>query len=166
MYQHLSHTLPIFINEQSKYIILGSFPSVKSREVMFYYGHPRNKFFPILFKVFNEEHSFDASRRKEFLIKHEIALYDVIEECDIEGSSDSSITNVKPANIVSILKKYPNIKVIGITGGKAAKLFNRYLLDLVSSFNIKIVYLPSTSPANARISDEALVEAYKSLLCF
>ena len=165
MYQHLSHTLPIFINEQSKYLVLGSFPSVKSREVMFYYGHPRNKFFPTLFKVFNEEHSFDVSKRKEFLIKHEIALYDVIEECDIEGSSDSSITNVKPADIVSILKKYPNIKVIGITGGKAAKLFNRYLLDLVSSFNIKIVYLPSTSPANARISDEALVEAYKSLFC-
>ena len=163
MYQHLSHTLPIFINEQSKYLVLGSFPSVKSREVMFYYGHPRNKFFPTLFKVFNEEHSFDVSKRKEFLIKHEIALYDVIEECDIEGSSDSSITNVKPADIVSILKKYPNIKVIGITGGKAAKLFNRYLLDFVSSFNIKILYLPSTSPANARISDEALAEQYKKI---
>ena len=165
MYQHLSHTLPIFINEQSKYLVLGSFPSVKSREVMFYYGHPRNKFFPTLFKVFNEEHSFDVSKRKEFLIKHEIALYDVIEECDIEGSSDSSITNVKPADIVSILKKYPNIKVIGITGGTASKLFQKYLLNKITNKDIKIIYLPSTSPANAKITNKELVEAYKSLFC-
>ena len=166
MYQHLSHTLPIFINECSKYLILGSFPSVKSRKVMFYYGHPRNRFFPTLYKIFNEEHSFDVSKRKEFLIRHNIALYDVIEECDIEGSNDSSIINVKPIDIVSILNKYPNIKVIGITGAKASKLFVRCLYDLVSPYNIKIVFLPSTSPANATITDEALVEAYKSLFCF
>ncbi len=83
MYKHLTHTLPIFINENSKYLLLGSFPSVKSREYNFYYSHPRNRFFPTLYKIFNEEHSFDISNRKDFLNRHNIALYDVIEECDI-----------------------------------------------------------------------------------
>ena len=165
MYQHLSHRLPIFINEYSKCLILGSFPSVKSREVMFYYGHPRNRFFPTLYKIFNEEHSFDISNRKDFLIRHNIALYDVIEECDIEGSSDSSITNVIPADIVGILRKFPNIKVIGITGGKAKSLFDKYLLNKIDTSEIKVVYLPSTSPANAKISNIDLVESYKSLFC-
>ena len=164
-YQHLSHTLPIFINECSKYLILGSFPSVKSREVMFYYGHPRNRFFPTLYKIFNEEHSFDISNRKDFLIRHNIALYDVIEECDIKGSSDSSITNVIPADIVGILREFPSIKVIGITGGKAKSLFDKYLLNKIDTSKIKVVYLPSTSPANAKISSETLFESYKSLFC-
>ena len=165
MYQHLSHTLPIFINECSKYLILGSFPSVKSREVMFYYGHPRNRFFPTLYKIFNEEHSFDIEQRKEFLIRHNIALYDVIEECDIKGSSDSSIINVVPADIVGILRKFRNIKVIGITGGTASKLFQKHLLNKITNKDIKIIYLPSTSPANAKITNKELVEAYKSLFC-
>ena len=165
MYNHLTHTLPIFINECSKYLILGSFPSVKSREVMFYYGHPRNRFFPTLYKIFNEEHSFDISNRKDFLIRHNIALYDVIEECDIKGSSDSSITNVIPADIVGILREFPSIKVIGITGGKAKSLFDKYLLNKIDTSEIKVVYLPSTSPANAKISSETLFESYKSLFC-
>ena len=84
---HLKHTLPIFINEDSEILILGSFPSVKSREVMFYYGHPQNRFFKVLPIIFNEKDSVDTiDERKDFLKRHKIALYDVIEECDIEGS--------------------------------------------------------------------------------
>ena len=127
---------------------------------MFYYGHPRNRFFPTLFRIFNEEHSFDVSKRKEFLNKHNIALYDVVEECDIEASYDSSIKNEKPIDIAKILEDYPNIKVIGVTGGMAGKLFKKHLLDLVDTSKIEVIFLPSTSPANAKISDEELEKQY------
>ena len=157
---HLTHTLPIFINESSKYLILGSFPSVKSREYNFYYSHPRNRFFPTLYKTFNEERSFDIEDRKDFLTRHNIALYDVIEECDIEASYDSSIKNVIPINLAEILENFPNIKVIGITGGTASKLFKKYLLKIAEERNVKVVFLPSTSPANAKMSNAELVEKY------
>ena len=158
---HLTHTLPIFIDKDSEILILGSFPSVKSREVMFYYGHPQNRFYRVLGRLFNEDYPVTTEERKAFLRRHKIALYDVIEECDIEGSSDSSIKNVIPIDIASILSKYPNIKIIGITGNKAAYYFNRYLIAKVG--NIKVVYLPSTSPANAKMSLELLVENYQDL---
>ena len=160
---HLTHTLPIFISEDSKILILGSFPSVKSREMMFYYGHPQNRFFPVLAMLFNEETPVTVEQRKAFLQKHQIALYDVIEECDIKGSSDNTIKNVVPIDIVSILKKYSNIKVIGITGNTAKHYFDKYLLDKVSK-DIKVVYLPSTSPANAKMSIYDLVDKYKEVL--
>ena len=160
---HLTHTLPIFINECSKYLILGSFPSVKSREYNFYYSHPRNRFFPTLYKIFNEEHSFDIENRKDFLIRHSIALYDVIEECDIEASYDSSIKNVKAIDLLGILKDFPKIKVIGVTGGTAEKLFKKHLLNLVDQSEVKVVFLPSTSPANAKMSYERIIEFYKVL---
>ena len=159
---HLTHTLPIFVDKDSEILILGSFPSVKSREVMFYYGHPQNRFYRILGRLFNEDYPVTTEERKAFLKRHKIALYDVIEECDIEGSSDSSIKNVIPIDIGSILSKYPNIKIIGITGNKAAYYFNRYLITMVG--NIKVVYLPSTSPANARMSVDDLAKAYKHLV--
>ena len=165
MYQHLTHTLELFANKDSKYLILGSFPSVKSREYNFYYSHPRNRFFPTLAIIFNESLSSDIKERKDFLSRHNIALYDVIEECDIKGSSDSSIINVIPADIVGILHKFPNIKVIGITGGKAKSLFDKYLLNNIDTSKIKVVYLLSTSPANAKISNEKLLEPYKSIFC-
>lgn len=159
---HLTHTLRIFIDKDSEILILGSFPSVKSREVMFYYGHKQNRFFPVLARLFNEVAPITVEERKVFLKRHKIALYDVIEECDIEGSSDSSIKNVIPVDIVSILSEYPNIKIIGITGNTAKYYFNRYLINKIG--NTKVVYLPSTSPANARMSIENLVDVYKELL--
>ena len=160
---HLAHTLPIFINECSKYLILGSFPSVKSREYNFYYSHPRNRFFPTLYKIFGEEHSFDITQRKDFLKRHNIALYDVVEECDIEASYDSSIKNEIPINILGILKDFPNIKVIGVTGGTASKLFEKHLRNKIADRDIKVVFLPSTSPTNAKMSLEELVEHYKQI---
>ena len=158
---HLTHTLPIFINEDSKILILGSFPSVKSREVMFYYGHPQNRFYKVLGSIFNDDKINTIEEKKLFLKRHKIALYDVISECDIIGSSDSSIKNVIPIDIVSILDNFPNIKIIGITGNKAAYYFNKYLLDKVSY--TLVVYLPSTSPTNAKMSVDDLAKQYKKL---
>ena len=159
---HLTHTLQIFINDDSEILILGSFPSVKSREVMFYYGHPQNRFFRVLGRLFNEDALLTVEDRKAFLKRHKIALYDVIEECDIEGSADSSIKNVKPIDIVSILKKYPNIRKIGVTGNTARYYFDKFLLDKVG--NIRVVYLPSTSPANAKANLDDLVSKYKQII--
>ena len=157
----VNHLFPIFINDHSKILILGSFPSVKSREDGFYYSHPRNRFFLVLSNIFNEECPISIDDRKEFLKKHKIALYDdVIEECEIHASSDSSIRNVKPIDIESILRKYPNIECIGITGGKAKELFDRYLSDKV---DVKVKYLPSTSSANARMKVDDLVKEYRKL---
>ena len=162
MLEHHTHTFPIFIHKDSEILILGSFPSVKSRENMFYYAHPQNRFFKVLFTLFNEEYLTDISKRKKLLKKHKIALYDVIEECDIEGSADNTISNIKPIDIKSILEKYPNIKLIATTGSKAASLFDKYLLDKVG--NIKVIHLPSTSPANAKMKLDELVNKYKALM--
>ena len=159
---HLTHTLPIFINKDSEILILGSFPSVKSREVMFYYGHPQNRFFKVLASLFNEDVPLTVEKRKAFLKRHKIALYDVIEECDIEGSADSSIKNVIPIDIVSILERFPTVKIIGITGNTARYYFDKFLLKKVG--DIKVVYLPSTSPANAKMGLDSLVEKYQALL--
>lgn len=155
MLERIKHTLEIFIEKDSESLILGSFPSIKSREFGFYYSHPQNMFFPVLAFIFNEETPETIEEKKTFLKKHKIALYDVIEECDIVNSDDSSIKNVIPVDIEKILKDYPNIKRIAITGKKAQKLFDKYLLDKV---NVPVIYLPSTSPANGKmkISDLAL----------
>ena len=162
-YIHLSHEiLPIFINHQSSILILGSFPSVKSREYGFFYMHPQNRFFLVLSKYFKEEEPKSVNDRKDFLKKHRIALYDVIEECDIVGSSDSSIKNAVPIDIKAIIKNYPNIKAIGINGKKAQSLFNKHLLKNIG--DMKCFYLPSTSPANAKCKVDDLLDEYKNIL--
>lgn len=158
---HINHTFPIYINQDSEVLILGSFPSVKSREQMFYYGHPQNRFFKIMGAIFNEEVFNTVESKKTFLKKHHIALYDVIEECDIEGSADSLIKNVTPIDLDSVLKKHPSIKVIGVNGKKASSLFNKYLMKYCDG--VKVIHLPSTSPANAKCSLEELIKEYLKL---
>ena len=158
--EHHTHELPIFINKNSNVLVLGSFPSVKSREYGFYYSHKQNRFFPVLAAIFNEETPSTKEEKMDFCNRHGVALYDVIEECDIDGSSDSSIRNEKPIDIETILKEYPNIKVIGITGKKASKLFDKYLKEKV---RIQVMYLPSTSPANAKMGLFDLVKEYQRL---
>ena len=155
-----SHLLKIFIDDNSRILILGSFPSIRSREQGFYYMHPQNRFYKVLSKIFDEDISSNIDDRKSFLSTHHIALYDVIEECNINNSDDNSIKDVIPFDIESTLKKYPNIKIIGITGKKAQKLFDKYLLDKV---DIPVIYLPSTSPANAKMNIDALVVEYRKL---
>ncbi len=155
-------SLPIFINPSSKILILGSFPSIKSRELGFYYSHKQNRFFSVLSVIFNEDEPLSIKDRKDFLKRHLIALYDVIERCEIVNSSDSSIKNVVPIDIRKILSDYPNIKKIGVTGKKASSLFEKYLRQYVRE-DIEVYYLPSTSPANAKMSIEELVNEYKIL---
>ena len=162
MLEHHTHTFPIFINEDSEILILGSFPSVKSRKNMFYYAHPQNRFFKVLSVLFNEEYSLDLTKRKDMLKKHKIALYDVIEECDIEGSADNTISNITPIDIKAILYRYPKIRIIATTGNKAASLFDKYLLDKIG--NRKVYHLPSTSPANAKMKLEELVDKYRVIV--
>ena len=159
-YTHITHKdIPIFIDEESTVLILGSLPSVKSRKYGFFYMHPQNRFYKVLASIFGE----DIIDRKQFLREHHIALYDVIYECDIIGSSDASIKNPVVIDIDNILSTYPHIKRIGINGNKAKALFDRYLLDKVSKYDVDIVYLPSTSPANARMDVEQLVTHYQHL---
>ena len=158
---HVTHeSIPPFINEKSKILILGSLPSVASREQGFFYAHPQNRFFKVLAKVFDEEEPKGIEERKTFLLRNNIALYDVIYECDICGSSDASIKNVIPIDIKSILKKYPNVQKIYLTGKKSKELFEKYLKPICP---IPAIGLPSTSAANASMSLETLVEQYKIL---
>ena len=157
-YQHVSHeSIPPFINEDSKILILGSLPSIASRDRGFFYAHPQNRFFKTIAGVYEEKEPITIEERKDFLKKHNIALYDVIYECDISGSSDSSIKNVVPINLKEILNKYPNIKKVFTTGKKSKELYDKYL----STCEIPVVALPSTSPANATMKLERLIEEYK-----
>ena len=161
-YQHITHeSIPPFINDDSTILILGSLPSFKSREDGFFYAHPQNRFFKALAGVFNEEITNDIDDRKVFLKRHKIALYDVIYECDIVGSSDASIKNVKAIDLKGLLQKHPNIKKIFTTGKKAKDLYDKYLKPTV---DIEAIPLPSSSAANANMSLEKLIEEYKIIL--
>ena len=163
-HQYTSHeSLKPFIDADSKVLILGSFPSVKTREAGFYYGHPQNRFYKVISNIFNASLPTSIEEKKELLRKHHIALYDVVYECDIIGSSDSSIKNVIPINVNSILDSCPSITTIIINGGLAKKLFDKYLLKDIDN-QISIHYCPSTSPANAKMSVSDLINIYQLAL--
>lgn len=152
-----SHSIPLFINKDSQILILGSFPSVKSLEKGFYYAHKSNRFYKVLSKVFDDELflSTNINDKKEALKKYKLALYDVIEECEIHLSDDNSICNERPINLKSILENFP-ITLIAINGNTAKKLYLKYF----SFINIKVIYLPSTSSRNATYNEEKLVNKY------
>ena len=154
------HTFPAFYKNDSEVLILGSMPSLKSREEGFYYMHPQNRFWCVLECLYNEKIGSSIEAKKEFLEKHKIALWDTIESCDITGSSDSSIKNVKVNNINEIIKD-SKIKSIFCTGKKSYDLYNKYILPKT---NIEAICLYSPSPANCAISFEKLVENYKQIL--
>jgi len=154
------HTLEPFYDENSKILILGSIPSVKSRELNFYYAHPQNRFWKVLAAVFEEPYPITKEEKTNFLIKHHIALWDVIASCDITGSSDSSIKNVKINNIKNLIEK-TQITHIFTTGKKAYNLYQKYCFEKTK---IKAFPLPSTSAANiANFNFEQLQNAYKIL---
>ncbi len=164
-YQHITHeSIKPFINNNSSILILGSFPSVKSREEEFYYAHKSNRFYKVLSYIFFEPLPTSIESKKELLVKHHIALYDVIYSCDISNSDDSSIRNVTPINIKELLDKFPNINRIIVNGNKAKELFNKYLLKDIDTKNIRVRYAPSTSSANAKMSVDKLVEIYAKLI--
>ncbi len=154
-----THTIEPIYDKNSRILILGSFPSVKSRETRFFYGHPRNRFWKVTSSVMDEECPVTIKDKKEFLLKNSIAVWDVIHSCDIEGSSDSSIKNVTP-NDLSIILDNSDIGQIFVNGNTAYKLFLKYNPDKSA------VKLPSTSPANAAFSLERLIEHWKILKDF
>lgn len=154
----LTHPIPPLYDEKSNILILGSFPSVKSREQNFFYGHPQNRFWKVIASVFEQEVPTTIDEKKAFLLKNHIALWDVIHSCDIEGSSDSSIKNVTANDLHIILDTAP-IQQIFVNGKKAEQLYKKYIQ---SEIGYEAICLPSTSPANATWSLDKLCEAWKT----
>ncbi len=154
------HPLKPIYNSESKVLILGSFPSIKSRENSFYYAHPKNRFWSTLEKVFKENIGSSNQDREKFLLTHKIALFDVVYSCNITASSDSSIKDVIPNDIKKIVDK-SKIEAIFTTGTKAYSLYNKYLLKDVG---IEAIKLPSPSPANCKRGiEEELVNSYSKI---
>lgn len=151
------HNLEPFFDKNSQILILGSFPSVKSREQNFYYAHPQNRFYKVLSAVFNANLPQNLDEKKEFLSKFNIALFDVIKTCQISGSSDLSIKNAVPNDISQILKN-SQISKIYTNGATASKLYQKHIFPKT---NINAISLPSTSPANAKFSLKKLVECWR-----
>lgn len=149
---------PVF-DSNSKILILGSFPSVKSREVNFFYGHPQNRFWKVLAAVFKAEVPNTVEEKKNFLLEHHVAVWDVIASCDIVGSSDSSIKNVVANDLSEILNE-AKIKQIFVNGKTAEQYYKRYI---EKEINRKAICLPSTSPANAAWRLERLIEEWKKI---
>lgn len=145
------HTIKPVFDENSRVLILGSFPSVVSRKKDFYYANPQNRFWKVMEAIFREE----IKDRKDFCHRHHVALWDVIASCSIQGSSDASITDVKVNDIACLLAK-TRVHVIFTTGLKAYQLFDKYI-----RVNVPVIPLPSTSGANAHMSLAELTEKYR-----
>ena len=151
------HPFPPLFDKKSTVLILGSFPSVKSREVKFFYGHPQNRFWKVIASIFDEKIPESIEEKKELILRNHLALWDVIAECEITGSSDASIKNAKANDLSEILDNAPIQKII-VNGKTAEKLYIKYIEPVTG---IKAVVLPSTSPANAAWSLERLVDAWR-----
>lgn len=159
-YQHVTHEFEPVFNRESRILILGTLPSVKSREQHFYYGHPQNRFWKVLAAITKETVPSSISEKKELLLTHHIAIWDVIKSCEIIGSSDSSIRNVVPADI-NLLLNNSNISGIFGNGAKACELYDKYTFPKTG---FPIHKLPSTSPANAAWSLDKLTHTWNEVL--
>lgn len=159
-YEHIVHSFEPVYDKDSEILILGTLPSVKSRENNFYYGHKQNRFWKVLATLLKEPLPDTIEEKKAMLLAHRIALWDVIQSCDIKGSSDSSIKNVQPTDIGMILEK-TNVTQIYANGNKAGQLYKRYQFPITG---IEATVLPSTSPANAAWSFDRLCEAWRVIL--
>jgi TDG/mug DNA glycosylase family protein len=154
------HNIPPVYNRDSQILILGSFPSVKSREGAFFYHHPQNRFWKVLSALFHEPPLITIDEKKQFLLKHHIALWDVIESCEIKGSSDSSIDNVVINDLQKVLES-SSIQYIYTNGKKAHSLYQKYCLSMT---HIEDICLPSSSPANATYTLEKLIDSWQIIL--
>lgn len=159
-FQQITHEFQPLYNGDSRILILGSFPSVKSREQQFYYGHTRNRFWKVISTLLHENTPQTIEEKKQLLLSHHIALWDVIWQCDIVGSSDASITNVIPNDISRILDSCP-IQAIFTNGTKAHELYKKWIYPMCKIEDIK---LPSTSPANAAFRLDNLLEHWQCIL--
>lgn len=159
-YVHVTHEFGPVYDSASKILILGSLPSVKSRQQQFYYGHPQNRFWKVLAKVLGTKEAPDTiDKKRAFLLENRIALWDVIASCDIVGSADSTIKNVTGNDMRVILDK-ADIRAIFVNGTKAHELFQKYCMECCP-FEIPLIKLPSTSPANAAWSIDRLIQVWK-----
>lgn len=161
-YVHVKHGFNPIYNENSKVLIPGTLPSVKSRETDFYYGHGRNRFWQVIAALTGAAVPVTVAEKKKMLLEGGIAIWDVIDECDIIGSDDSSIKNVVPANIKGLLDKTGIKRVYG-NGAKACQLYDRFIKE---STGVDIIKLPSTSPANAAWNLDRLIKEWSEKINF
>ena len=150
------------IDDNSKVLILGSMPGVKSLEEQQYYSHPQNRFWKVLGSICDEPklHEYNYDLKLKTLLINKIALWDTIKSCKREGSLDSDIQNERPNDIRKLLKKYPNVKTICLNGNKSYSAFKKYFSDLLEIYSCH--KMPSTSPANARYSLEMLIKEWNN----
>ncbi|MCE5343720.1 MAG: DNA-deoxyinosine glycosylase [Eubacteriales bacterium] len=158
-YRGIIHPFASVWNHASRALVLGTFPSVQSRENAFYYGHPQNRFWRVLAALFAEEIPENVPEKQALLLHHGVALWDVLAACDITGSADGSIRRPEPNDIRPLLNGAPIGRVFA-NGQTAAALYRRWCEPVCG---VPVLALPSTSPANARWTLEALTEAWQPL---
>ena len=157
---HIIHPIPPLYDAECKILILGSFPSVKSREAMFFYGHPQNRYWKLIARLFDEPVPTTIEEKKHLALTHHIAMWDTIRSCTITGSSDSSIRDVVP-NDLSVILDHSKVERIFCNGATSHKLYMKYIFPMT---RIKAVKLPSTSPANAAWTLPKLLSVWKPAL--
>ena len=157
--KNIIHPFPPLFDKDSRTLILGSFPSVKSRENMFFYGHPQNRFWKVISAIFDEDVPITVDEKKQLILNHKLALWDSIHSCRITGSSDSSVKDVVP-NDIGIIINNSSVDRIFCNGALSYKMYSKYIFPLT---NIEAVKLPSTSPANAAYSLESLVSEWSKI---
>ncbi len=158
--QTIIHPIKPTYDKNSRILILGSFPSVKSREMMYFYGHPQNRFWKVVAALYNEEVPMTVEERHRFLLRNRIAVWDSIHKCTIIGSSDSSIKDVVPNDLSPILKT-AKIELICCNGKKSHEMYRKYIEPQTGR---EAICLPSTSPANAAWTLEKLIDAWNVIL--
>lgn len=158
--QRIIHPIPPLFDENCTKLILGSFPSVKSREAQFFYGHPQNRYWRLLAELLGEEVPQTIEEKSALALKHHIAMWDTINSCTITGSSDSSIKDVVP-NDLSVILENSKVTQIFANGATSYNLYQKYIYPVTK---IKAVKLPSTSPANATFSLERLKESWSIIV--
>ena len=158
--EHVTHDFEPIFNKESRVLMLGTMPSPKSREVGFYYGHPRNRFWKVVSDVCSEELPETKEDKINFALRNKIAVWDVLAGCEIKGAEDASIRN-PVANDMNLILKNADIRAIFATGQKAAQLYKKHCQKKTG---MEIITLPSTSPANCTVSYEKLYEAYEVIL--
>ena len=155
-YDLVTHTFPPIFDKDSKILILGSIPSIKSREANIYFGNPKNRFWKIISIILDAPYPKSNQEKIDLVLKNNIALWDVLESCEIYRSSDSTIKNPK-INDFNVIFNVADIKAVFTIGKTAYNLFNRYTKQTA-------IYLPSTSPANCAISEEYLIKEFSKIL--
>lgn len=158
---YVTHPIPPVYDENSEILILGSFPSVKSREAGFFYGHPQNRFWRVLAALYGGKTPATTEEKIAFLHQNHVALWDVLAACEIRGSADSTIRSAVPTDLSAILKTAP-IRAVFVNGKTAEKYYRQYQLPKTGR---EAVCLPSTSPANAAKSLDALIREWGEALC-